>query len=118
MNVDKESLKSLITLTETILGNIPNDNQFSTLSTFPVFGTNLRLLNQLFSKLDQLSPKSQASLMLKAPFDISAGRKKVLETADAHADEIVEFLSVDLKQLLPQLHKLYSLCPVSERFEE
>ncbi|KAJ3259120.1 hypothetical protein HK103_003007 [Boothiomyces macroporosus] len=117
---DHSGLKAIIVLGKKIVAELPTTNQFNTLKSFPLYGTNIQLLSKLFSEIDSLSLSTQVEVnkALGAPFDSLASRSRIMEQANESADAIVTFLTSGLKGAIPQIETIYQHLAVVDQVEE
>ncbi|KAJ3270018.1 hypothetical protein HDV01_000729 [Terramyces sp. JEL0728] len=117
---DHSGLKAIIVLGKKIVSELPKTNQFNTLKSFPLYGTNIQRLTKLFSEIDSLSLSTQVQVnkALGAPFDSAASRSRVMEQANESFNEILTFLTSGLKGAIPQIESIYESLATADQVEE
>jgi hypothetical protein len=114
--MDRTTLKSILTLSESILSNVPEKSIDQTaLISFPIYGTVVHLLQQWLELFHHLSPSTKNQLTSYYPKELEALKKGDI----AQQKELVaEFVSKDLAQMVPIIQKLLVAIPLVDQVEE
>lgn len=115
--MDRSNLKSIQRLSEKLSNSIPkNSNE---LTKFPLFGSYLLGLNELFRLVEQLSPAVKAKVcdIFSSPFADANGRQKILSSPEKYKQELAT-LGLEFQRMIPLFQQIYSGLPVVDQVEE
>ena len=116
--MDRSNLKSVLTLSESIIAfSVPSsgDLQQLELTSFPIYGSIVHLVQQWIEKTNGLSLplRQQVQSLLPKEF-VQASKQDISQNKDV----VAKFVTHDLALLVPALKKMYLGIPVVEQVEE
>jgi hypothetical protein len=114
---DRSDLKQLLTIGNNLLESVPsNDLNEEALTSFPVYGSIIHLLQQWIQRYESLSPRVQKEVATLLPPKLLFEAKH--ETLSQDKDLVAAFVTKSLPLLLPVLQKFLNETPMVDQVEE
>lgn len=116
---NRTSLKAIQTLSLKIVTTIPTTQ--SEIFKFPIFGTIVLQLQELFALIKQLNPEFQSRVQsqFSGPFSESAAKAlSTLEKSSHHRQALFNLITKELPDFQSHILSIYNSIPVADQVEE